>query len=64
MEACCSSSRGVILTGVLAGALPALRAGRTDLNASLKEGGREVGLSASERGGCWSSARWRCRSCC
>ena len=29
-----------ILTGVLAGALPALRAGRTDLNEALKEGGR------------------------
>jgi predicted permease len=29
-----------IVTGVLAGALPALRAGRTDLNETLKEGGR------------------------
>jgi putative ABC transport system permease protein len=29
-----------ILTGILAGALPALRAGRTDLNEALKEGGR------------------------
>jgi predicted permease len=29
-----------LLTGILAGALPALRAGRTDLNATLKEGGR------------------------
>ena len=29
-----------ILTGILAGALPALRAGRTDLNDALKEGGR------------------------
>ena len=28
------------LTGILAGALPALRAGRADLNDSLKEGGR------------------------
>ena len=36
-----------ILTGVLAGALPALRAGRVDLNGALKEGGRNdagVGL--------------------
>ena len=36
-----------ILTGVLAGALPALRAGRVDLNGALKEGGRndaDVGL--------------------
>ncbi len=36
-----------ILTGVLAGALPAMRAGRTDLNETLKEGGRHdsaVGL--------------------
>jgi putative ABC transport system permease protein len=29
-----------ILTGILAGSLPALRAGRTDLNETLKEGGR------------------------
>jgi predicted permease len=29
-----------ILTGILAGALPALRAGRPDLNDALKEGGR------------------------
>ena len=29
-----------LLTGILAGALPALRAGRTDLNETLKEGGR------------------------
>jgi putative ABC transport system permease protein len=29
-----------ILTGVLAGVLPAIRAGRTDLNDALKEGGR------------------------
>ncbi len=36
-----------ILTGILSGALPALRAGRTDLNDALKEGGRNestVGL--------------------
>jgi putative ABC transport system permease protein len=36
-----------VLTGILAGALPALRAGRTDLNDALKEGGRNestVGL--------------------
>jgi putative ABC transport system permease protein len=32
-----------ILTGILAGALPALRAGRTDLNDALKEGGRNDG---------------------
>ena len=32
-----------ILTGVLAGALPALRAGRSDLNEALKEGGRSDG---------------------
>jgi predicted permease len=29
-----------MLTGILAGGLPALRAGRTDLNETLKEGGR------------------------
>ncbi len=29
-----------VVTGILAGALPALRAGRTDLNEALKEGGR------------------------
>ena len=32
-----------MVTGVLAGALPALRAGRTDLNDALKEGGRHDG---------------------
>jgi putative ABC transport system permease protein len=32
-----------ILTGMLAGTLPALRAGRSDLNDSLKEGGRDDG---------------------
>jgi predicted permease len=32
-----------VLTGILAGALPALRAGRTDLNEALKEGGRNDG---------------------
>ena len=32
-----------LATGVLAGALPALRAGRTDLNDALKEGGRQDG---------------------
>jgi len=32
-----------ILTGILAGALPALRAGRTDLNSALREGGRTEG---------------------
>jgi predicted permease len=34
-----------MLTGILAGALPALRAGRTDLNDSLKEGGRHEGAA-------------------
>ena len=32
-----------VLTGILAGALPALRAGRSDLNDALKEGGRSDG---------------------
>jgi predicted permease len=32
-----------MLTGILAGVLPAIRAGRTDLNESLKEGGRDAG---------------------
>jgi predicted permease len=32
-----------ILTGVLAGVLPAFRAGRTDVNSALKEGGRSDG---------------------
>jgi putative ABC transport system permease protein len=32
-----------VLTGILAGALPALRAGRSDLNDALKEGGRGDG---------------------
>jgi predicted permease len=32
-----------MVTGMLAGALPALRAGRTDLNDALKEGGRSDG---------------------
>src|SRR5262249_55590129 len=35
-----------ILTGLLAGALPALRAGRTDLNETLKEGGRSDAAGA------------------
>ena len=34
-----------IVTGLLAGGLPALRAGRTDLNDALKEGGRTDGAS-------------------
>jgi putative ABC transport system permease protein len=32
-----------VVTGILAGALPALRAGRTDLSEALKEGGRNDG---------------------
>jgi putative ABC transport system permease protein len=32
-----------MVTAILAGALPALRAGRTDLNEALKEGGRSAG---------------------
>jgi len=32
-----------LITGVLAGVLPAIRAGRTDLNSALKEGGRSDG---------------------
>jgi predicted permease len=32
-----------LLTGILAGVLPALRAGRSDLSAALKEGGRNDG---------------------
>ena len=32
-----------VLTGMLAGALPAVRAGRSDLNDALKEGGRDAG---------------------
>jgi hypothetical protein len=32
-----------IVTGILAGVLPALRAGRADLNDALKEGGRNDG---------------------
>jgi putative ABC transport system permease protein len=35
-----------ILTGILAGALPALRAGRTDPNDALKEGGRSDSAGA------------------
>jgi putative ABC transport system permease protein len=33
-----------VMTGVLAGALPALRAGRSDLNSALREGGRQDGM--------------------
>jgi predicted permease len=35
------AAAAAIVTGILAGALPALRAGRTDVNESLKEGGRQ-----------------------
>ena len=38
-----------IVTGLLAGAIPALRAGRTDLNDSLKEGGRSDSSGAGLR---------------
>jgi putative ABC transport system permease protein len=38
-----------LLTGVLAGALPALRAGRADLNDALKEGGRNDSSAAGLR---------------
>ena len=40
---CCSSLAASLLTGILAGALPAIRAGRADLNDALKEGGRNDG---------------------
>jgi putative ABC transport system permease protein len=33
-----------VVTGVLAGALPAVRAGRSDLNNALREGGRQDGM--------------------
>jgi putative ABC transport system permease protein len=33
-----------VVTGVFAGALPALRAGRSDLNNALREGGRQDGM--------------------
>jgi predicted permease len=33
-----------VFTGVFAGALPALRAGRSDLNSALREGGRQDGM--------------------
>src|SRR4029079_3444091 len=35
-----------LLTGILAGIVPALRAGRTDLNDTLKEGGRSDAAGA------------------
>jgi predicted permease len=39
-----------LLTGILAGALPALRAGRADLNDTLKEGGRhDAGVGVGTR---------------
>jgi predicted permease len=34
-----------LVTGVLAGVMPAIRAGRSDLNSALKEGGRSDGAS-------------------
>jgi putative ABC transport system permease protein len=40
-----------VLTGLLFGLLPALHAARTDLNTSLKEGGRSVAASAWARKG-------------
>jgi predicted permease len=38
-----------ILTGILSGAVPALRAGRTDVNDTLKEGGRSDSAGAGLR---------------
>ena len=38
-----------VLTGLLVGLLPALHAARTDLNISLKEGGRSIARSGWER---------------
>jgi putative ABC transport system permease protein len=38
-----------MLTGILAGALPAIRAGRADLNEALKEGGRSGGGGVGTR---------------
>ena len=47
-----SSLAASLLTGLLAGALPAMRAGRSELTDALKEGGRGDGASGSARAAC------------
>ncbi len=53
-----------VVTGVLAGALPALRAGRSDLNSALREGGRQDGMVGLRTRHALVVAKWRCRSSC
>ena len=41
-----------VITGLLAGVMPAIRAGRADLTAALKEGGRSDSALGIRTGGC------------
>ena len=56
-----------VVTGVIAGGLPALRVSRTSLVDALKEGGRNADGSGAAGNACamrWSLRKWRCRWCC